>query len=54
MRNKSKLFSEGCDSGSNKRKQGYGVTYSVAWLSLHLHLAGVWSQAVGFMSVRLA
>jgi hypothetical protein len=48
MRKKRKLASDGGDSGSKKCKRGYGGV----WRSLRL--AGVWSQAVGFMLVRLA
>jgi hypothetical protein len=42
------LNSDGGDSGSKKCKSDYGGV----WQSLCL--AGVWSQAVGFVLVRLA
>jgi hypothetical protein len=47
-----KLSSDGGDSGSNKCKRGCVGAYGGVWLSLRL--AGVWSQAVGFVLVRLA
>jgi hypothetical protein len=47
-----KLRSDGGDSGSKKCKRGYGGAYGVVWRSLHV--AGFWSQAVGFVLVRLA
>jgi hypothetical protein len=46
-RKKFKLISDGGDSGSKRCKRGYSSTYD-------LRLAGVWSQAVGFVVVRLA
>jgi hypothetical protein len=52
MRKKFKLIYDGGESGSNKRKRGYGGAHGGVWRSLHL--AGVWSQAVGFVLVRLA
>jgi hypothetical protein len=52
MQKTSKLSSEGGDSGSKKRKRGYGGACGGIWRSLHL--AGVWSQAVGFVLVCLA
>jgi hypothetical protein len=45
---KLKLSSDCGDSDIKKFKQGYGGV----WLSLFL--AGVWSQAVGFLVMRLA
>jgi hypothetical protein len=48
MREKLKLNSDDGDSGGKKCKRGYGGV----WRSLRL--AGVWSQAVGFVLVRLA
>jgi hypothetical protein len=48
MREKLKLSSDGGDFGSKKYKQGYGGV----WRSMRL--AGVWSQEVGFVLVRLA
>jgi hypothetical protein len=48
MRKKMKLISDGGDSGGKKCKWGYGGV----WRSLRL--AGVWSQAVGFVFVRVA
>jgi hypothetical protein len=47
-----KLSSDGGDCGSRKRKRGCGGAYGVVWRSLLL--AAVWSQAVGFVLVRLA
>jgi hypothetical protein len=47
-----KLSSDGGDCGSNKCKQGYGCAYGGVWRSLRL--VEVWSQAVGFVLVRLA
>jgi hypothetical protein len=47
MQKKFKLNFDGGDSGSKKCKQGYGRV----WRSLHL--AGVWSQTVSFVLVRL-
>jgi hypothetical protein len=52
MRKKLKLSSDGGDSGSKKCKRGYDGAYGGIWRSLRL--AGVWSQAVGFVLVRLA
>jgi hypothetical protein len=52
MRKKFKLSSDGGDSGSKKCKRGYGRAYRGVWLTLRL--VGVWSQAVGFVLVRLA
>jgi hypothetical protein len=52
MRKKLKLISDGGDSGIKKYKQGYGDAYGGIWRSLRL--AGVWSQAVGFVLVDLA
>jgi hypothetical protein len=46
------LSSDGGDSGSKKCKRRCGSTYCGVWRSLRL--AGVWSQAVGFVLVRLA
>jgi hypothetical protein len=45
---KIKLSSDGGDSGNKKR--GYGGVYGVVWRSPRL--AGVWSQAVGFVLVE--
>jgi hypothetical protein len=48
MRKKLKLSSDGGDCGSKKNKRDYcGV-----WRTLRL--VGVWSQAVGFVLMRLA
>jgi hypothetical protein len=47
-----KLSSDGGDSGSKKSKRGYDGANDGVWLSLRL--AGVWSQAVGFVLARLA
>jgi hypothetical protein len=47
-----KLSSDVGDSGNKKCKRGYGGTYGRVWWSLPL--AGVWSQVVGFVLVRLA
>jgi hypothetical protein len=47
---KKKLSSDGHDSGSKKYKTDYDGTYGGVWRNLRL--AGVWSQAVGFMLVR--
>jgi hypothetical protein len=52
MWGKSKLSSDGPDVRSKKYKRGIGGAYGEVWQSLHL--AGVWSQAVGFVLVRLA
>jgi hypothetical protein len=52
MRKKMKLSFDGGDSGSKKCKRGYGGAYGGVWRSLRL--VGVWSQAVGFVLVRLA
>jgi hypothetical protein len=49
MQKKLKLSSDSGDSGS---KGGYGGAYGGVWRSLRL--AGVWSQAVGSVLVRLA
>jgi hypothetical protein len=43
---------DGGDSSSNKWKRGYGGAHGGVWRSLCL--ATVWSQAVGFLLVRLA
>jgi hypothetical protein len=48
MRKKLKSNSDSGDSDSKKCKGGYG---GVCW---SLPLSGVWSQAVGFVLVRLA
>jgi hypothetical protein len=48
MRKTLKLCSDGGDSGSKKFKRGCGGVW------LNLCLAGVWSQAVGFVLVRFA
>jgi hypothetical protein len=52
LRKKLKLSSDGGDSGSKKYKRGYGGADDGVWQNLRL--AGVWSQAVGFVLVRLA
>jgi hypothetical protein len=52
MRKKLKLTSDDGCSASNKCKRGYGGAYGGVWRSLRL--ADVWSQAVGFVLVRLA
>jgi hypothetical protein len=44
--------SDGGVSGGKKCKQCYGCTYGGVWLSLRL--AGVCSQAIGFVLVHLA
>jgi hypothetical protein len=49
---KLKLISDGGDSGRKKCKRGCGDAYGGVWRSLRL--VGVWSQAVGFVFVRLA
>jgi hypothetical protein len=49
---KLKLHSDGGDSGSKKYKRRYVDAYVEVWRSLRL--AGVWSEAVGFVLVRLA
>jgi hypothetical protein len=46
---KLKLSTDGGDSGSKKRKQGYHGAYGGVWRSLLF--AGFWSQAVGFVLV---
>jgi hypothetical protein len=48
---KVKLSSDGSDSASEKFRRGYGGAYGGIWWSLRL--AGVWSQAVGFVLARL-
>jgi hypothetical protein len=45
MWKKLKLSSYDGDSGGKKCKQGYG------WVWHSLHLAGVWTQAIGFVLV---
>jgi hypothetical protein len=52
MRKKLKLSFNGGDSGSKKCKRGCSGAYGGVWRSLRF--AGVWSQAVGFVLVRLA
>jgi hypothetical protein len=52
MWKKLKLISDNGNSGSKKFKSGYGGAYGGVWRSLRL--TGVWSQAVGFVLVRLA
>jgi hypothetical protein len=52
MRKNLKLSFDGGDSGSKKCKRGYGDPYGGVWR--RLRLAGVWSQAVGFVLVHLA
>jgi hypothetical protein len=47
-----KLVSDGGDCGSRKLKLSYGNACDGIWRSLHL--AGDWSQAVGFVLMRLA
>jgi hypothetical protein len=49
---KLKLSCDGGESASTKLKRGYGGTCGGVWRSLRL--AGVWSQAVGSVLVRLA
>jgi hypothetical protein len=49
---KLKLSSDDGDSGSKEWKRGYYSAYGGVWRSLRL--AGVWSQAVGFVLVSLA
>jgi hypothetical protein len=51
-RQKLKLSSDGGDSGSKKYKRGYGGAYGGDYRNLCL--VGVWSQAVGFVLVRVA
>jgi hypothetical protein len=51
MRKILKLSPDGGDSGSKKCKRGYGGAYGGVWRSLRLMI--VWSQAVGFVLVRL-
>jgi hypothetical protein len=48
MRKKIGIKFDGGDSGSKKCKRGYGGI----WWSLHL--AGIWSQAVGFVLEHFA
>jgi hypothetical protein len=50
MRKQLKLSSDGGDSGNKKFKRGYRDAFSGVWRSLRL--AGVWSQAVGFVLVH--
>jgi hypothetical protein len=45
------ISSDGGASGRKKCKRRYGRAYGGVWQSLRL--AGVWSQAVGFVLVRL-
>jgi hypothetical protein len=52
MRKKLKLISDDGVSGGKKCKRGYCGAYGGVWRSLRL--AGVWSQAVGFVLVLLA
>jgi hypothetical protein len=52
MRTKKKLRSDGGDFGSEKLKRDSGGAYGGVWRSQIL--AGVWSQAVCFVLVRLA
>jgi hypothetical protein len=52
MRKKLRLSSDSGDSDNKKCKRGYGGAYGGVWWSLRL--AGDWSQAVGFVLVRLA
>jgi hypothetical protein len=52
MRKEFKFISDGGDSGSKKFNPGYGGAYGGIWWSECL--AGVWSQAVDFVLVRLA
>jgi hypothetical protein len=52
MRKTLKLSSDGGTSGGKKCKRGYGGACGGVWRSLHL--AGVFSQAVGFVLVHLA
>jgi hypothetical protein len=47
-----KLSYDGSDSGSKKCKHDYGGAHGGSWPSLLL--AGIWSQAVGFMFLHLA
>jgi hypothetical protein len=51
MRKKLKLSSDGGDFADNKSRRGYGDANEGVWRSLRL--AGVWSQAVGFVLARL-
>jgi hypothetical protein len=46
-----KLISDGGHSDSKKCKRGYGGAYGWVWRSLRL--AEIWSQAVGFVLVRM-
>jgi hypothetical protein len=48
MWKKIELSSDSGESGRKKRKRGYDKERR------SLHLAGVWSQAIGFVLVRLA
>jgi hypothetical protein len=52
MRKELKLIFDGGEFGSKEWKRGYGGAYGADWRSLRL--AGVLSQAVGFVLVRLA
>jgi hypothetical protein len=52
MWKKFKSCSDGGDFGGKKCKTSYGDACGGVWRSLRL--AGVWSQAVGFVLVRLA
>jgi hypothetical protein len=47
VRKKLKLSSDGGYRGSKKCKRGYGGACGGVWRSMRL--AGVWSQAVGFV-----
>jgi hypothetical protein len=52
MRKKSKVSSDGGNSGSKKWKRGCDGVYGVVLQSLHL--VGVWNQLVHFVLVHLA
>jgi hypothetical protein len=52
MRKEFKLNSDDDDVGSKKCKRDCDGAYGAVWRSLRL--AGGWSQAVGFVLVRLA
>jgi hypothetical protein len=51
MRKKLKLSYDSSNTANKKYKRGCVVACGGVWLSLRL--AGVWSQAIGFVVVRL-
>jgi hypothetical protein len=52
MQKQSKLSSDGTGSGGEKCERSHGDIFGWVWQILHM--AGIWSQAVGFMLAPVA